>query len=210
MFHDIFWPLRSAYPICLFVDGAWVMTELDWGEGRACWITMLVSWLPIREWDCWCWPWPAWPCSEMFCKEKRGGEWAQYRGLGLYKEHFQVQNNTSISTIWPWTSHIQWVGMGNEELNKVSSTSFSVLSWEFIDDHISFIFILPTVFNCHIMNIHTKIAASDRIPTHVSLTHLQCHKVFCIAVQLLNLYHYDSILQDMEIRLFHTVFLVFS
>lgn len=64
----------STHPICLLVDGAWVMTELDWGEGRACWITMLVSWLPIREWECWCWPWPAWPCSEMFCGEERGEE----------------------------------------------------------------------------------------------------------------------------------------
>lgn len=50
------------------------MTELDCGEGRACWITMLVSWLPIRE--CWCWPGPAWPCSEILCRRKqvkRGG-----------------------------------------------------------------------------------------------------------------------------------------
>lgn len=41
-------------PMCLLVDGACVMTELDCGEGRACWTTMLVSWLPILEWDCWC------------------------------------------------------------------------------------------------------------------------------------------------------------
>lgn len=52
-------------PICLLVEGAWVMTELDWGDGRACWITMLLSWLDIRPWDCWCWP--VWPCRETFC-----------------------------------------------------------------------------------------------------------------------------------------------
>lgn len=62
--------LCFTHPICLLVEGAWVITELDWGEGRACWITMLVSWLAIRAWDCWCWPWPACPCSAMFCKEE--------------------------------------------------------------------------------------------------------------------------------------------
>lgn len=45
------------------------MTELDCGEGRACWMTMLVSWLPIRE--CWCWPGPVWPCSEILCRCKQ-------------------------------------------------------------------------------------------------------------------------------------------
>lgn len=42
------------------------------------------------------------------CSVKRREEESEHSrtGLGLYKEHFQVQNNTSISTVWPWTSHI--------------------------------------------------------------------------------------------------------
>lgn len=76
-FVGVFW---STHPICLLVDGAWVMTELDWGEGRACWMTMLVSWLPIREWDCWCWPWPPWLCSWMFFR----GEWKEEK----HRKHY--------------------------------------------------------------------------------------------------------------------------
>ena len=54
----------ASYLMCLLVDGACVITELDWGEGRACWITTLLSWLPILEWDCWC-------CMEMFCEQRK-------------------------------------------------------------------------------------------------------------------------------------------
>jgi len=71
---------RATYPICLLVEGAWVMTELDWGEGSACWITMLLSWLAILEWVCWCWLGPPWPWRVMFCSETQRvgwGLWAQ-------------------------------------------------------------------------------------------------------------------------------------
>lgn len=70
---------RVTYPICLLVEGAWVMTELDWGEGSACWITMLLSWLDILEWVCWCWLGPPCPWRVIFCSEtdRRRRKWTR-------------------------------------------------------------------------------------------------------------------------------------
>lgn len=85
--HDILWaPARtrrrlrkSPYPIWRLVEGACVMTELDWGDGMACWITTLVSWLGIRVLPRWWVPGPdmAPPtvlCIEIFCPDKTEGE----------------------------------------------------------------------------------------------------------------------------------------
>lgn len=68
-------PRRPPYPIWRLVEGACVMTELDWGDGMACWITTLVSWLGIRVLPSWWAPGPAMApptvlCIEMFCPEK--------------------------------------------------------------------------------------------------------------------------------------------
>lgn len=51
------------------------MTELDWGEGMACWITTLLSWLGIRVLPSWWAPGPVMVpptvlCMEIFCPEK--------------------------------------------------------------------------------------------------------------------------------------------
>lgn len=137
------------------------MTELDWGEGRACWITMLVSWLPIREWECWCWPWPAWPCSEMFCS-KEGEEKSKQR-LGfcflqecnLLPSKFYFQHNSSSHNCLALSSILSaW--MGNEDLCKLSSTDFFWVElrkhWGSNEDQVSlllfaqqdsFFFVLP-------------------------------------------------------------------
>lgn len=122
------WP---THPICLLVDGAWVMTELDWGEGRACWITMLVSWLPIREWECWCWPWPAWPCSEMFYRQESREESKQW--LGNFKEcnllpsKLNLQHDSgNYHCLALGFIHLAW--MGNEGPN-YHPQAFSELSW---------------------------------------------------------------------------------
>lgn len=66
---------RSPYPIWRLVEGAWVMTELDWGDGMACWITTLVSWPGMRELPSWWAPGPVMApptalCIEMFCTGK--------------------------------------------------------------------------------------------------------------------------------------------
>lgn len=66
---------KSPYPIWRLVEGACVMTELDWGDGMACWITTLVSWLGIRVLPSWWAPGPVMVpptalCMEIFCPEK--------------------------------------------------------------------------------------------------------------------------------------------
>ena len=75
-------PRRSPYPIWRLVEGACVMTELDWGDGMACWITTLVSWLGIRALPSWWVPGPAMApptglCIEIFCPEKTEGKRSQ-------------------------------------------------------------------------------------------------------------------------------------
>lgn len=72
-------PRKSPYPIWRLVEGACVMTELDWGDGMACWITTLVSWLGIRVPPSWWAPGPAMApptvlCIEIFCPEKTEGK----------------------------------------------------------------------------------------------------------------------------------------
>lgn len=123
---------NPTHPICLLVDGAWVMTELDWGEGRACWITMLVSWLPIREWECWCWPWPVWPCSEMFCRdeeERKVRRAYKVRNLWVVSHSSQqdvFSTQQCVTRNYPCLAlgsiHSAWVS--NEELYKLWSTGF--------------------------------------------------------------------------------------
>lgn len=45
-------------PECVSMEGAWVMTELDWAEGSACWPAMLQLRPLIPQWDGgWCWEW---------------------------------------------------------------------------------------------------------------------------------------------------------
>ena len=66
---------RPPYPIWRLVEGACVMTELDWGDGMACWITTPVSWLGIRVLPSWWAPGPAMApptalCIEILCPEK--------------------------------------------------------------------------------------------------------------------------------------------
>lgn len=67
------------------------MTELDCGEGRACWMTMLVSWLPIRE--CWCWPGPVWPCSEILCgcKQVKQGDVKELQSFPQARQIYSVR-----------------------------------------------------------------------------------------------------------------------
>lgn len=65
----------SRWSIWRLVEGACVMTELDWGDGMACWITTLVSWLGIRVLPSWWAPGPTMApptvlCIEIFCPEK--------------------------------------------------------------------------------------------------------------------------------------------
>lgn len=72
-------PRKSPYPIWRLVEGACVMTELDWGDGMACWITTLVSWLGIRVLPSWWAPGPAMApptvlCIEIFCPKKTEGK----------------------------------------------------------------------------------------------------------------------------------------
>lgn len=87
------WPLRTmrttsgpirkwewTHPICRFVEGACVMTELDCGDGMACWITTLVSWFGILVFVSWWDPGPAIApptvlCMEIFCEKKVNGKW---------------------------------------------------------------------------------------------------------------------------------------
>lgn len=71
---------KWIYPICRFVEGACVMTELDCGDGMACWITTLVSWFGILVFVSWWDPGPAIApptvlCMDIFCENKGNVGW---------------------------------------------------------------------------------------------------------------------------------------
>lgn len=93
-------PRRSPYPIWRLVEGACVMTELDWGDGMACWITTLVSWLGIRALPSWWAPGPAMApptglCIEIFCPEKTEGKGSEEVNALFCSQAFKGQTGES-------------------------------------------------------------------------------------------------------------------
>lgn len=127
----------DTHPICRFVEGAWVMTELDWGDGRACWITMLVSWLPIREWACWCWPWPAWLCSVMFCRgtqqkvfkvRKLSGVSHSFQQLAVSSQQHYSCLALSAIPHWIMRNYINYHLQVSPVWRGIINTTFSILT----------------------------------------------------------------------------------
>lgn len=115
--------LKWTYPICRFVEGACVMTELDCGDGMACWITTLVSWFGIRVLVSWWDPGPAIApptvlCMEIFCERKEKKGWWRELNIYIWDIYISIPNllfeiyrttirNMKAPTIWKVTDSCQ-------------------------------------------------------------------------------------------------------
>lgn len=149
------------------MEGAWVITELDWGDGMACWITTLVSWLVIRVLPSWWAPGPTMApptvlCIEIFCPEKieRIGQKKSTlyftRKLSKAKTGNLVMSTKSrlMACVRPWVhlscySLRSWIitiyihpksKAHKKNTWKFTNHSAAILKWKFHQGYVSYIF----------------------------------------------------------------------
>lgn len=113
---------KWTHPICRFVEGACVMTELDCGDGMACWITTLVSWFGILVFVSWWDPGPAIApptvlCMEIFCEKKGNGRW--WKKMKRNECFILVFCSTGILLeIWKYQQHEKLLAPGKSQVNR--------------------------------------------------------------------------------------------